>query len=369
MKKDVKTHLHEHSKAKIDLLGKYIDRYINIISNDKFTHQVRIYDLFCGEGVYENNGHGSPITLLKCVKNLHYINKAKNNAIPRFYLKFNDFDSEKIEKLKTSISSLNLYYPEFGEIAFTTNDYLNEVEELSKILPALRGEKAFIFIDPYGYKHIKASQIRELLKNKNSEVLLWLPTQFMYRFENDRPVALQDFLGEIVNYQEWTPNTSVWEFVKQLLDGFKEFMGDEYFVDNFTIQKDSNTVFCLYFFSSHIKGFEKMLEAKWEIDTENGKGWTFEKTISLFASTKHNWFEGELIRYIKSKPRTNSEIYYFCLKKGHLPTHCNDILGKLQEQDLLRVVEQEGKMARKKAFYINYENYKNQPNRVTFKHL
>ncbi len=41
-----------------------------------------------------------------------------------------------------------------------------------------------------------------------------------------------------------------------------------HFVDTFTIQKDAQTVFCLFFFTRHIRGFEKMLEAKWRFNGE-----------------------------------------------------------------------------------------------------
>ncbi|MBK7882939.1 MAG: hypothetical protein IPJ81_03330 [Chitinophagaceae bacterium] len=54
----------EHSKAKIELLEKYLQKYLNIISNDGFTNKINLFDLFCGEGIYENGGEGSPVILI-----------------------------------------------------------------------------------------------------------------------------------------------------------------------------------------------------------------------------------------------------------------------------------------------------------------
>ncbi|MDP4129232.1 MAG: hypothetical protein Q8939_03645, partial [Bacteroidota bacterium] len=51
-----------------------------------------------------------------------------------------------------------------------------EIKKLTGLFPNLKKEKAFVFIDPYGYKHIKASDIQNLLKTRIAEVLLFLPT-------------------------------------------------------------------------------------------------------------------------------------------------------------------------------------------------
>ena len=113
----------------------------------------------------------------------------------------------------------------------------------------LKDEKAFVFIDPYGYKDIRASEIKKLLQSKKSEVLLFLPTQFMYRFnEKGTPEALIQIIEELVEIDKWQINNSVYEFIDQFKDALKQFMGSDFFVDTFTIEKDASTVFCLFFF-------------------------------------------------------------------------------------------------------------------------
>jgi three-Cys-motif partner protein len=62
------TNLFEHSEAKVNLLGEYLKAYLPIITNAGFTKQIHLYDLFCGEGLYENQGEGSPLILLKTVR-------------------------------------------------------------------------------------------------------------------------------------------------------------------------------------------------------------------------------------------------------------------------------------------------------------
>jgi three-Cys-motif partner protein len=367
--KDVKKNLLDHSEAKVRLLGEYLKRYLNIICNDGHTERIHIHDLFCGEGLYDNSGEGSPLVILRAIKDIHFMNVAKLNTIPAIDCHFNDIEVKKIEKVQGAIKDLSLYYPEFGQIEYTSADYQDQLKKLVAALPSLRNQKAFIFIDPYEYKHIKASQIESLMAKRNAEVLLWLPTQFMYRFAtNGTPLALKDFIEELVPYKEWKATDSVWNFIGQLKEGFQRRLGTTFFVDTFTIEKDPSTVFCLFFFSSHIKGFEKMLEAKWEIDTEQGKGWNYTGNIpTLFQDLKTNPLEHKLTAFLNNHKRTNGEVYEFTLKECFLPKHTNEIFYNWQTAGKLEVQKTDGEKIRKGAFYIAYNYFSKEPNKVTFK--
>lgn len=122
-KKDVKKNLLKHSEAKVRLLGEYLKRYLNIISNDKYTKGIDIYDLFCGEGLYDNGGEGSPLVIMRAVKDVHFVNVSKSSSVPPINCFFNDLDPLKVEKVKDSISTMSLYYEKFGEINYTSIDY------------------------------------------------------------------------------------------------------------------------------------------------------------------------------------------------------------------------------------------------------
>lgn len=359
-KKDVKSNLLEHSDAKVSLLGEYLKRYLNIICNDGYTKGIRVFDVFCGEGLYENGGEGSPLVIMRCIKDIHTANVAKREHIIPIDCAFNDIAAEKIEKVKQSISEKSLYYNSFGSISFSCDDYEKKVKELISMMTQLNKEKSFIFIDPYEYKHIKASHIKDLMSRGNAEVLLWLPTQFMYRFAtNGTPLALKDFIDELNVLNSWKDTSNVWQFIEQLKKGFQSYLGENIFVDTFTIQKDASTVFCLFFFSSHIRGFEKMLEAKWEIDTEQGKGWNYKgNTPSLFFNQRTNPLEEKLKFFLLGNKRFNGEIYDFTLRQGFLPTHTNDILLNWQQNGQLLVELPNGEKARKGSFYIGYKYFK-----------
>lgn len=355
---DVKTNLLEHSEAKVELLGKYLKRYLNIISNDGYTESINIYDLFCGQGQYENDGEGSPLVALREIKKTYYsIIDKKAIKTPKINCHFNDIDSSKIDILKKAIIDKSLYYSNIGKLELTTNDYQTEVQKLSDIFQKFKNEKGFVFIDPYGYKDVKAEHIKQLINcNKKSEVLLWLPIQFMYRFtENGRPEALQSFIEELNLEKSLEKIKNVWEFINILKKGFQNYLDSNYFVDNFSLKKDENSVFCLYFFTSHIRGFEKMLEAKWEIDTEQGRGWEYSGNApTLFFDQKTNDLEDKLKVFLNQEKRFNYDVYEFTLRQGYLPKHTKEILSNWQDNGILSVKLANGENARKKAFYIKY---------------
>lgn len=365
-KKNVKTNLLEHSEIKVRLLGEYLKRYLSVIANLNYNQKIKIYDLFCGNGRYDDGGEGSPLIIVRTIDELYKSGVIKGQ-FPKIDCYFNDLDKDRVVNVQKEIESLSLDKNAFGKIEYSTNDYQEEIKKLVALLPSIKNEKVFIFIDPYEYRHIKMNDIKSLMLNKNAEVLLWLPTQQMYRFhQNGTPESLKDFIDELLPYTQWKESSSPWEFVEQLKEAFRDYMGNDYFVDKFTIQKDPRTVFCMYFFSSHIRGFEKMLEAKWEIDNEQGKGWEYDSQPTLFAAIKTNPLSEKLNGFLK-ETRSNAEVYNFTLHSGFLPKHTNEVLTAWQDQGKLAVILADGSAARKKSFYISYDNYRDEPRKATIK--
>ncbi|OCA74486.1 three-Cys-motif partner protein TcmP [Chryseobacterium arthrosphaerae] len=358
-KLNIKSNLLDHSEAKVRLLGEYLKRYLSIISNDGFTEKIYIYDLFCGQGKYENGGYGSPLVALKNVRDIFFsVINQKDSKLPKIDCFFNDIEEMKTIILENVIKEKKLHYPNIGNLTITNNDYKDEIKILKNKFREYKKEKAFVFIDPYGYKELKANDIKELIgTHKKSEILLWLPIQFMYRFaDKEAPDVLKTLISDLQINEEVKILNNVWDFIYSLKKGFQNYLGNDYFVDNFTLKKEENTVFCLYFFTSHIKGFEKMLESKWEIDAEEGRGWEYSgNTPSLFFDQKTNRLEELLKIFLKSERKFNYDLYEFTLQAGFLTKHSTEILTDWQNRGLLEVVVTDTNLqARKRSFYIKY---------------
>jgi hypothetical protein len=189
----------------------------------------------------------------------------------------------------------------------------------------------------------------------------------MYRFDNNAaPPSLINFISELDPQNKWGKSKSGLNFIEKLKVGFREQLKG-YFVDTFIIAKAKNEYFCMFFFTSHIYGYHKMLEAKWSIDEEEGRGWV--PTSYIKGGGQTDMFEEappevntgsfeKKVREFISIWRTNKELYEFTLNSGFLPKHISPILKNLKLKDLLEIERLDGVASEPMSFFLTYENYK-----------
>ena len=225
-------------------------------------------------------------------------------------------------------------------------------------------ERALLFIDPWGYKEIDPKDLKEVVKNGKTEVILFLPISFMYRFADKallddsfiggRP--LEKFLSEL--FKGKLPDTdNQLKFINEVKGQFKKYLEINY-VDTFTIERGNKNFFCLFFFTSNKTGYYKMLDAKWDLDEESGRG------FRLGSSTQGTFFdEITAVDYtsmvkdlLGSKPViTNQNLFDLGLDKGFLPKHTKKVLDDLKAKGLIELVSLDGGEAR--SYYID-DNHK-----------
>lgn len=360
-----KTTMLEHSQAKVELYGRYLSVYLNILSRVPSTNKIYVFDLLCGEGIYENDVEGSPLIALKSIKN-HYF--SHNQTCPNITVWFNDNGLSEIEKgvYKTErVKALcsQKFIPDNVTIEFYQEDfekiYLRALQNV-RLSPRSKG---LFFIDPYGYKAVKPQHIRNILDSGNTEVILFLPASHMYRFakksmETSFPGSepLREFLIELFQPNDFN-FISVYDFIDQVKERFRNYLSQkDIFVDTFTLERDKQNVYCLFFFTSHIRGFEKMLETKWKLDGAQGRGFTLEQSLPLFRGVEGTDYPNKLFEFIrKNKHRTNAELYRFSLSNGFLPKHTNEILKNWKEKNSLEVFPLDSHDKPIRGFYISYK--------------
>lgn len=371
----------EHSKAKVELYSEYLSAYLNILSRVQDVKKIHIYDLFCGEGIYADGTKGSPVKTIDIAKLV--ISSLNNASCPSFELWFNDKGKSDIDPDEYKIDRVRNYYEQYlihpkVNAIFTSIDYADLFQNIINKIRNLKYEKALLFIDPYGYKDINLDNLKQFLKNGQTEVLLFLPMTHMYRFVNktlrkerfsgDEPLLHYINLLKLKNRNEFK---SILDFIDEFKQSLTEFLNDQtIYVDTFTIERNSSNVYCLFFFTPNIYGFEKMLETKWKLDDVKGKGFRFNQNQS-FLFPEIQFYSNDLKKFIRSNDNvTNANLYLFGLKKGFLPKHTNQILKEWQKDDIgFKIFDREGKQPRKGAFYINYQNFKtNSEKKLFFKY-
>lgn len=376
---NVKLVMLEHSKAKVELYTNYLATYLNILSRTPFVDKIHIYDLMCGEGIYVDGSKGSPIIAMEKIKDHYFSN---NKSCPDMNVWFNDLDMSEIEEEKFKIERVEencskIFQPKNVSIEYTKNDYSElSLKVIERIRSFTRTERLLLFIDPYGYKEVKPKQIENYLSNGKVELILFLPISHMYRFankslsEDEFPggIPLQDFLIPLLEYNsDLKDSNNVYDFIYQMKTAFKYLLRNKIFVDTFTIERDEQNTYCLFFFTPNALGFEKMLYTKWQMDEEQGNGFRLNSDEdNLFTEIEMSNYPERLKNSILSdEETTNSDLYLLGLENGFLPKHTNEILREWQKHDsTLKVYLEDGKEARKNSFYISYNNFGNHPEKV-----
>lgn len=356
----VKIRMFDHSLAKVELLSRYLSIYLNILARVSAIEKIHIYDLFAGEGKYSDKKFGSSIEILQCIKK-HYF--ANGKTIKPIKVLLNDSEYSQIEPHRKKIDRIRefaqgVYKPPNVEVSF--NDL-----EFSTILPVVLdelkiltwNERALLFIDPYGYKEIKPSQLYKLFSYELVEIILFLPISFMYRFCNksiteDFPPGkpLENFIRELYNDQ-YPDLTSIPAFITDLREKFKRLLKTNY-VATFYIERDKTNIYCLFFFTHNKKGYQKMIDAKWSIDQQDGQGYKLFENLSLFTKSELQSYPQMLLEFISSSNgKTNAEIVDYGYELEFKPSASTEVLQKLRNENNIEILSLDGKAVR--GFYLS----------------
>ena len=364
MPKDDGTILRKHSEAKVKLYETYLAIYLSILANSKFVDKIYLFDLFCGEGIYKNGGKGSPARAIQTINNHYYSNK---KTCPNIEIWFNDSGKSKIDKTQYKIDRVKDYIdsksrPNNVEVKYYKQEANSLLREAIK-MSSTHKTKSLFFLDPYGYKQISPEDLVSIMSNGNSEIILWSPISQMYRF-SDSALTREHFVGGeplhdlLTTIGMESSYNSVYLFLKTLKNKFKQYLRNELgfkiYVDTYSLKPDSSNLYSIYFFTTHIKGLEAMVKAKWGNDKYRGKGYDENTFIEpLFPDMWLNEFEVALRKFITECDRTNSEVKEFSLEEGIMPKQTDGILKKWIPS-LIQVQSLDGKKTIGKYTYVTH---------------
>ncbi len=383
-KKNAKKIVLPHSKAKLDLYKSYLEKYFAILGLAKGITKINLFDIFCGIGLYEDGNIGSPLIAVACVKKNNELFEKNNWQKKPIVLNINDGFKDKTENIKKLLADENITNCKIEFYNYDADAMLDLVVRSVNNFP--KTERSLIFIDPYGYSNVDKNRIMELLKNRYSEVVLFLPIMQMYRFSG---IALTDFerkcyedlrkfifdffpVGHKIRNEKATNVFEFIAFIKQALS-----FNDEYYTSSHYIERDKGNYYAVFFITSNIYGLERMLQVKWAKDTSFGQGYRKESAQkSLFEieekEEKLNVKLGSLSKSINDflqngHLKNNIELYEFVLRMEFLPKHANEILRSWQKQKPFVFDFTTNKLILKpRSFYLTYDEYKTQSPKVYF---
>lgn len=345
----------ESTKAKLSVYKAYITKYLKVLSkaykmygNKKDT--VYMADLFAGPGIDEKGNLGSPLVLLD------YLSQSYLDGM-NVKILFNEKDSSNFAKLKQLIQERSAKQPKWINVHVSNYDYNELLPMIIKKHQDHTYYKRFFFIDPFGYKGIHLDDLKKILSDHDTEILLFLPISFIYRFKKKDDVyeAIKKFLDDFISISNVESLSNDRAFIQNILETLRKKLN--VFVDSFIIQDNNGKGHnCLIYFSSNRKGLEKFVEAKWDIDKDEGVGYekNAAQTCSFLEDFYQDSLEESLLDYFRTGNKSNREVRNYCFEHGFLCRHGNNSLEKLLKKGKITIsANMENRKIKNKCFYLS----------------
>lgn len=336
-----KTDMEQHTRQKVAIYDAYLKRYLKIVS--KSYSQVNLYDPCAGKGMYGDCA-GSAVTACNNIRS--HGTYAPTNG---FHLYLNEPDEEN----RTNLSEVCSY----PFVECIDNQDANRFITMC-CHQEHSGHKLW-FIDPYGYTQVGKASITNIMDQSSSEVLLFIPLTFIYRFlngdlENDnklKPVAhfLKDYS---IAHAEAQSCSSPPEFADLISRKMQKLYGYSWHA---TMQEGGNC-YSLVFISKHHYGLEKFLEARDSIlkDKTNTQ-------LSFIPVGEEKDFLALISRHT---PLDNCKIYILGLKNGYTPSGARTHLESLEKRKLILVQQLKEGTRRKGSFFLGKKYFENSDYRI-----
>lgn len=260
--------LDPHTRAKHEILRRYLEAWTAILSLGKFP-TIAYVDGFAGPGVYESGDDGSPIIAIKAALQ----HAAKIPITNTLLFLFIEKDTERAEHLHQLVAGMalpaNFHWHVASGVSFEEGvraNLLDFYKKKAKPLPP-----TFAFIDPFGWTKVPFELIKEILVNPSCEVLINFMFEEINRFIS-HPNQVENF--------DLLFGTDRWREVNRIVDprARRQFLHDLYlgqlrevagarYVRSFEMRNDKDvTDYFLFFATNSAKGIQKMKDAMWKID-------------------------------------------------------------------------------------------------------
>ena len=338
-------HIEPHTQAKHEILKRYLQAWLPIMSNS--NGRILYIDGFAGPGEYSKGEPGSPVIAIKTAKE----HKLKLNA--KIVFRFIEAREDRCKNLKEILRKMelpdNMKYKvdcsKFDESLTSLFDYLDEQKK--HIAPT------FAFIDPFGYSDTPFSIIKRIMKNKKCEVLITFMSGFINWLLSDQ--RKEKHFDSLFGTTKWHEIISISESEerreKKLVTLYQnQLEADGNFVRSFEMKNMFNrSIYHLIFCTHSIKGLKEMKRAMWKVD-ETGRFCFSDRTdpgqtVLFKHEPDYRQLKKLIVDKFKGKVVSIEEIENFVVvetafRETHFKTHILKLMEEVNPPEI-RVVESE----------------------------
>ena len=251
-----------HTVAKHEILRRYLGAWFPILST--YNRRIVYFDGFCGPGRYKGGEPGSPIIALR--EALNQTQRLKTKEITFLFV---DERPDRIAHLQNELKQFPI--PQNFIVRIGAGQFDQELKKIFDYLDqqGLHLAPTFAFIDPFGFKGVPFDQVRRLLTNKSTEILMNVMVESINRFLEHPDSQIQQYIADLFG----TPQ--VFQIASQSNDRLQDLRllyqqqlsQCARFVRYFEMRDcRGRTIYYLFFASNHPLGHVKMKEAFWRAD-------------------------------------------------------------------------------------------------------
>lgn len=255
-----------HTRAKHAILKRYLEAWTPILTRGGFPEVVYV-DGFAGPGRYSQGEPGSPVIALRVALDLHA--EGGIDARIRFLFLFVEKDPERARMLEKIVDETDVPGEFRVEVAGSETFEVAIRRLLDSYTAGGRPPPIFAFIDPFGWKGVPFSVVREIMSYPSCEVFV----TFMYE-EINRFIGLSDQrenFDSLFGTGDWRDGAELSDarernrffhglYQKQLRDAAK-------YVRSFEMRNERDVVdYYLFYATNNVLGLKKMKEAMWKVN-------------------------------------------------------------------------------------------------------
>lgn len=341
-KLDTVWQLEPHTKAKHDILKRYLHGWFPVLS--RYNGRIIFLDGFAGPGIYKDGEPGSPKVALEALLK-HKYDLARNEC--EFLLVFNEKDKERYTVLDSVIEELKQgEWPSHVKVTKLNENFQDLAEDIVEYMDEQRANLAptLAFLDPFGYQDTPIDTINRLLSFDKCELLIYFDYNSANRFGTAGNVDQHfEALFGTDEYKKAPPagDPTRGKFFVDLYERQLKTVCEFEYVQRFQmVNREGRTPYYLFYCTRNLKGLEIMKDAMWSVAPDGGYRFSDRLAGQEVLFQEHvdtNPLRKALLKEYPEKTVTITELERFVLvntpyKKTHLKTKT---LAPMQHEGLI----------------------------------
>lgn len=181
---DIIWEISPHTEAKHSILKRYIQAWAPILAQGSRDLRLIYIDGFAGPGEYRGGEEGSPVVVLKALKEHVLRDKFQGTEFVNIFIEEREDRCKNLEKsIKERVGEL----PNWIKYEIKNNDFNSQVREILRKLESEGNELApsLCFIDPFGWSDLDYDVMSGVMKYDKSELFITFMAGFLQRFVFD----------------------------------------------------------------------------------------------------------------------------------------------------------------------------------------